>query len=70
MQLAGLDVAPQASMARSFGMSIGRWVNVDGRDGIALIGMSLLTLVSAFGPFGLDILRRRNNAEAALRASR
>jgi hypothetical protein len=59
LQLAGLDIeAAQESMQRSFNMSIGRWVRIDGRDGIALIGMLLLTIISAFGPFGLDILRR------------
>src|SRR5262249_11520474 len=59
IQLSGLDIeAAQDSLPRSFDMSIGRWIRVDGRDGIALLGMLLLTIVSAFGPFGLDILRQ------------
>src|SRR5262249_56316008 len=54
LQLAGLNIeAAQESMPRSFDMSIGRWLSFDGRDGIASIGMLLLTVVSAFGPFGV-----------------
>jgi hypothetical protein len=58
-RLEGIDIeAAEDPMPRSFEISIGRLVNMDGKDGIAVMGMLILTLVSALGPFGLDLIGR------------
>jgi hypothetical protein len=59
IQLEGIDIgAAKDAMPRSFEMSFGRFIRLDGKDGIATMGMMILTLVSAFGPFGLYIVGR------------
>jgi hypothetical protein len=66
VELEGLVTgAGQNSMPRSFDIFLGRFVNVDGRDGIAFMGMAILTLVSAFGPFGLYMVGREGCAVLA-----
>jgi len=57
--------AGQNSMPRPFDLFLGRFVNIDGRDGIAFMGMTILTLVSAFGPFGLYIMGRAGRPASA-----
>jgi hypothetical protein len=58
-RLEGIDIeAAEDPMPRSFEISIGRFVNIYGKDGIAVKGMLILTLVSALGPFGLDLIGR------------
>ena len=57
-KLAGLQIeAAQDPMPRAFEATIGRFVELDGKNGIAMMGMLILTLVSAFGPFALDTIR-------------
>jgi hypothetical protein len=51
-------------MPQAFEASIGQHIKMDGKNGIALMGMLILTLVSAFGPFGLDTLRERQVSPA------
>jgi hypothetical protein len=54
---AALDIdAAQDPMQHAFEVSFGKVIKINGKDGIALLGALLLNLVSALGPFGLDIL--------------
>jgi hypothetical protein len=63
LELRGLGTGPvQSSMARSFDLSLGRLVKMDGKDGIAIMAMLILTLTSAFGPFGLYLVGRAGKA--------
>src|SRR5436190_11392739 len=58
-KLAGLRVeAVDDAMPQAYEATIGQFTKMDGKNGIALMGMLLLTLVSAFGNFCLDTLRR------------
>jgi hypothetical protein len=63
-RLEGIDIeAAEDPMPRSFEMSVGRLVKkMDGKDGIATMGMLILALVSALGPFGLDLIKRAEQA--------
>ena len=59
-QLAALEISPPGdSMGRSFELMYGAMVKIDGKAGIALTVMLILTLVSALGPFCLDFLSSR-----------
>jgi hypothetical protein len=65
-RLAGLSIEAIADpMPVAFEASIGRLFGLDGKNGIALMGMLMLALVSAFGPFGLDTLRDASPAWSA-----
>jgi hypothetical protein len=67
IQLEGIDIgAARDAMPRSFEISFGRFVNLDGKDGIATMGMMILTLVSAFGPFGLYIVGRAGKSTTSV----
>jgi hypothetical protein len=58
-QLAALPIeAAQDQMPRSFELIYGGVAKIDGKEGIALTVMLLLTLVPALGPFCLDIVSR------------
>jgi hypothetical protein len=46
-------------------ISLGRLVQMDGKDGIAIMGMLILTLTSAFGPFGLYLMGTAGRPERA-----
>jgi hypothetical protein len=71
-RLEGLDIeGAEEPMSRSFENSFGRFVEIDGKDGIAFMGMALLTLVSSLGPFGLYLMGRsaRHRSPESLIAS-
>jgi hypothetical protein len=59
----------QISMARSFDISLGRFLRIDGKDGIALMGMLILSLTSAFGPFGLYLVGGAGTGTSPMAAS-
>src|SRR5205814_593304 len=69
-QLAALEIGPASdSMGRSFELMYGRAVKLDGKEGIALTVMLILTVVSALGPFCLDVLiPRQGHASASVAA--
>ena len=59
-QLATLEISPPGdSMGRSFELMYGGMIKIDGKAGVALTVMVILTLVSALGPFCLDFLSSR-----------
>jgi hypothetical protein len=58
-RLDSLDIeAAEVPLSHSFKLFFGRFVEADGKDGIAFMGMALLTLVSSLGPFGLYLVGR------------
>jgi hypothetical protein len=57
-KLAGLNIETSHDpMPHAFEATLGRVVQIDGKNGIAFMGTLMLGLVSAFGFFGLDTLR-------------
>jgi hypothetical protein len=66
-KLAGLQIeAAEDAMPQAYEATIGQFTKKDGKNGIAMLGMLILTMVSAFGPFGLDTLRRGRVTHARL----
>jgi hypothetical protein len=58
-KLASLQIeVAKDPMPQAFEATIGQLIKMDGKNGIAFMGMLILGLVSAFGPFGLDTLGR------------